>query len=103
MNGPSIEELLDAYVSGELSTEDEDRVEAALAQSPRLREELARYERLFVLIAAAAAEQMEAPAGLKESVARQVAVKSYLAAAEELAAGVLGAYGKVIIRYLGLT
>lgn len=102
MNGASIEDLLGAYVSGDLPEEDEARVESALADSPRLRRELVRYERLFVLFAAAAAEEMKAPAGLESRVARQVAVKTYLAAAEELAAGVLGAYGKTIIRYLGL-
>jgi len=43
----NIEELLPAYVAGELSEEDSERVEAALARSSRLRAELSRYERLL--------------------------------------------------------
>jgi anti-sigma factor RsiW len=53
----SAEELLPAYVAGELSAEESERVEAALAESQRLRDELSRYERLFVLLSAAAAEE----------------------------------------------
>ena len=46
----NVEELLPAYVAGELSKEENERVEAALVESSRLRAELSRYERLFVLL-----------------------------------------------------
>lgn len=98
----SIEELLPAYAAGELSGPERERVEAALAESPRLRDELARYERLFVLLSAAAAEETAAPAGLEDRVARQIAVRAYLGAAARMAEGILGAYGRAIIYYLRL-
>jgi anti-sigma factor RsiW len=98
----NVEELLPTYAFGELSDEDRTLVEAALAESPRLREELSRYERLFVLLAAAATEEIEAPANLQARIARQVAIRAYIRAAEELLAGLLGAYAKIIVRYLGL-
>jgi anti-sigma factor RsiW len=98
----NVEELLSAYAFGELSDEEREKVEAALTESPRLREELSHYERLFVLLAAAAAEEVETSANLQARIARQVAIRAYIRAAEELLAGLLGAYGKVIIRYLGL-
>lgn len=102
MSEASVEELLPAYAAGELSDEDEARVEATLAGSPQLREELVRYERLFVLLAAAAAEEVEASARLRGRVARQVALRSYLGAASRLVEGLLGAYGRAIIYYLRL-
>lgn len=98
----SVEELLPAYVAGELSDAEEARVEAALADAPGLRDELARYERLFVLLVAAAAEEVEAPAGLQNRVARQVVMRSYLGAAASLVEGLLGAYGRAVIYYLRL-
>lgn len=98
----NVEELLPAYVAGELSGPELERVEAALAGSPDLQDELRRYERMFVLLHAAAAEEMEAPAGFERRVARQVAVKAYLGAAARLAEGLLGAYGRAIIYYLKL-
>ena len=39
----SVEELLHAYAAGELSEEESERVEVALAESQRLRVELSRY------------------------------------------------------------
>lgn len=98
----NVEELLAAYAAGELSGEESERVEAALDESPRLREDLRRYERLFVLLSAAASEEMNAPAGLQTRVARQVALKAYLSAAARIAEGLLGAYGRAIIYYLRL-
>ncbi len=103
MSEDRVEELLPAYVAGELSEEEERRVEEALAGSARLRDEFARYERLFVLLAAAAAEEVEVPHDLERRIARQVALRTYLGAAEELVAGLLGSYGRAIIYYLGLS
>lgn len=96
----NVEELLPAYAAGELSGEERDLVESALAESPRLREDLLRYEQLFVLLSAAAAEEINAPANLQGRVARQVAMRAYLSAAAQLAEGLLGAYGRAIIYYL---
>ena len=46
-----VEGLLPAYVAGELADAERARVEEALARPPGLRAELARYQRLFVLLA----------------------------------------------------
>lgn len=98
----NVEELLPAYVAGELSGPEREQVEAVLEDSPRLREEARRYERLFVFLVTAAAEEAEVPAGFEERVARQVAVRAYLGAAARVAEGLLGAYGRAIIYYLKL-
>jgi anti-sigma factor RsiW len=103
LNGvDDIRDLIPAYVAGELSGEERRRVEAALEGSPRLREELRRYERLFVLLAAAAAEEVEAPRDLESRVAMQVALRTYVRAAADIAGDLLGAYGRAIVYYLRL-
>ncbi len=99
----SIEELLPAYVAGELSEEDSERVEAALAESSRLRAELSRYERLFVLLSAAAAEEVRVPAELRTRIILQITLTAYLDAAAELLGGILGAYGRALVYFLKLT
>ena len=98
----SIEELLPAYVAGELSEEDSERVEAALAESSRLRAELSRYERLFVLLSAAAAEEVRVPAELRTHIILQITLTAYLDAAAELLGGILGAYGRALVYFLKL-
>ena len=98
----NIEELLPGYVNGELSDEESERVEAALAESPHLRVELSRYERLFVLLSAAASEEVRAPADLRPRVALQITLSAYLGAAAELAGSLLGAYGRALTFYLRL-
>lgn len=98
----SIEELLPAYVSGELSKEENEQVEAALAKSSRLRTELSQYERLFVLLSAAAAEEIRVPVDLRTRINLQITLKAYLDAATELLGGVLGAYGKAVVYFLNL-
>lgn len=98
----SIEELLPAYVAGELSEEDSERVEAALTESSRLRAELSRYERLFVLLSAAAAEEVRVPAELRTRIILQITLTAYLDAAAELLGGILGAYGRALVYFLKL-
>jgi hypothetical protein len=98
----SIEELLPAYIAGELSEEESERVEAALAQFPRLQTELSRYERLFVLLSAAAAEEVRVPADMRTHIMFQITISTYLSAAAELLGGVLGAYGRALIYFLRL-
>ena len=98
----SIEELLPAYVAGELSREESERVEAALAESPHLRVELSRYERLFVLLSAAAAEEVRVPADLRARIMLQITLSAYLDAAVELLGGILGAYGRALVYFLRL-
>jgi anti-sigma factor RsiW len=98
----SIEELLPAYVAGELSDEENKRVEAALAESPRLRVELSQYERLFVLLSAAAAEEVRVPADLRARVMVQITLSAYLGAVAELLGDVLGAYGRAVVYFLRL-
>ena len=99
----SIEELLPAYVAGELSEEESERVEATLAESPRLEVELSRYERLFVLFSAAAAEEVRVPADLQMSIISQVTLSAYLAAMVQLVDDLLGAYGRAFVFFLRLT
>ena len=98
----SIEELLPAYVAGELSQEESERVEAALAESPRLRVELSRYERLFVLPSAAASEEVRVPVDLRARVMFQLTLSAYLDAVVDLLGGILGAYGRALIYFLRL-
>jgi len=99
----NIEELLPAFAAGELSEEESERVEAALAESQRLRVELSRYERLFVLLSAAAAEEVRVPADLRTRVIVQLTMSAYLDAAADLLGGILGAYGRAFIYFLRLT
>ena len=98
----NMEELLPAYVAGELSEEESERVEAALAESPRLRAELSRYERLFVLLAAAAAEEIRVPAGLRTSIILQISLNAYLSAAAKLVGDLLETYGRALVFFLRL-
>lgn len=98
-----MEELLPSYITGELLEADRERVRAALATSPRLREELARYERLFLLFAVAAAEELQAPADLSTRIMRQVTVHYYLNLLTNLAYDLAGAYGRALVFYLGLS
>ncbi len=98
----NIEELLPAYVAGELSEEESERVEAALVESPRLRVELSRYERLFVLLAAAAAEEIRVPADLRTSIILQISLNAYLSAAAKLVGDLLETYGRALVFFLRL-
>lgn len=98
----NIEELLPAYAAGELSEEESERVEAALVESQRLREELSRYERLFVLLSAAAAEEVRVPADLRMRIILQITLSAYLDAAADFLGGILGAYGRALIYFLRL-
>ena len=103
MNMPErAEDLLPAYVAGELAERERARVEAALARSPRLRAELARYERLFALLAAARAQAAPPPPDLEGRVARRVAAGWRLRAAVALVEDLLGLYGRALVDYLGL-
>jgi anti-sigma-K factor RskA len=98
----NVDELLPAYVAGELSEEENERVEVALAGSPRLQIELSRYERLFVLLSAAAAEEIRVPADLRTRITVQITLNAYLEAAADLLGNILGAYGRALIYFLRL-
>ena len=98
----NVEELLPAYVAGELSEEENEQVEAALVESPRLQIELSRYERLFVLLSAAATEEIRVPADLQRRITVQIALNAYLDAAADLLGDILGAYGRALIYFLRL-
>jgi anti-sigma factor RsiW len=99
----NVEELLPAYVTGELDEADRERVRAALAASPALREELARYEGLLLLLTIAAAEDLQAPGDLSTRIMRQVTLHFYLNRLTNLVHDLVGAYGRAIAFYLGLT
>ncbi|MBA2692444.1 MAG: zf-HC2 domain-containing protein [Rubrobacter sp.] len=103
MSEMGVEELLAAYATGELEGEEIERVEAALETSPRLRSELEQYETMFVLLAAAAEEEVKAPKGFRGRVARRVAITAYLGAATNVLDDLLGVYGRAILYYLRLT
>ncbi len=96
------DELLAAYAAGELSEGERQAVDAVLAASPQLRGEASRYLQIFLLIAAAAAEDLQAPADIETRIARQLAVNAYLNLAFDLASDLLGAYGRAIVCYLRL-
>lgn len=98
----NVEELLPAYVAGELSEEENERVETALVESPRLQTELSRYERLFVLLSAAATEEIRVPADLRTRIIVQITLNAYLDAAADLLGDILGAYGRALIYFLRL-
>jgi anti-sigma factor RsiW len=98
----NIEELLPGYVAGELSEEESEQVEAALAESSRLRAELSRYERLFVLLSAAAADAVRVPVDLRTHVFLRITLRAYLGAVAELLGDLLGAYGRALVYYLSL-
>ena len=98
----TIDELLPAYAAGELSEEESERVEAALAESARLRNELQRYEQLFVLLSAAADEEVRVPADLRTSIIVQITMSAYLDAAAQLLGGLLEAYGRAVVYFLRL-
>lgn len=98
----NVEELLPAYVAGELSEEENEWVEAALVESPRLQTELSRYERLFVLLSAAATEEIRVPVDLRTRITVQVTLNAYLDAAADLLSDILGAYGRALIHFLRL-
>ena len=98
----NVEELLPAYVAGELSEEEDERVEAARVESPRLQIQLSRYERLFVLLSAAATEEIRVPADLRTRITVQITLNAYLDAAANLLGNVLGAYGRALIYFLRL-
>ncbi len=102
MSYEEIEGLLPGYALGELSEEEAEQVEAALAGSSRLRAELSRYERLFVLLSAAAAEEVRVPADLQARVMVQITLSAYLSAVAELLGDVLGAYGRAVVYFLRL-
>ena len=99
----NVEELLPAFVTGELGAADRERVRAALATSPALREDLARYERLLLLLAMAAADELQAPGDLSTRIMRQVTLHFYLNRLTNLVHDLVGAYGRAIAFYLGLT
>ncbi len=94
-------ELLPAYVAGELTAEGQERVTRALAESPRLRDELARYRRLFVLLVALAEEEVAPEGGLGRRIMRQIAIQWYLGSTARFLEGIAGAYGRAILYYLG--
>jgi len=98
----NIDELLPGYAAGELSEEESERVEAALVESARLRDELQRYERLFVLLSAAATEGVRVPTALRTSIIVQITINAYLDAAAQLLGGLSEAYGRAVVYFLRL-
>jgi len=93
--------LLPAYVADELDAAARERVERALAQSPQLRDELVRYRRLFVLLAALADEEVTLGVSAERRMLRQLAIGWFLGGAARFVEGLVGAYGRALIHYLG--
>lgn len=98
----NVEELLPAYVTGELTPEDQERVRAALSQSPELRAQLARYQELVLLYLLTAEEDVPVPAHLSGRIMRQVMLYYYLNRLTNLTYDLAGTYGRAIVYYLGL-
>ncbi len=99
----NVEELLPAYIAGELSEAGRERVRAALATSPRLREERAHYQQLFLLFVLAQAAELPTPTDLSTRIMRHVTLHYYLNRLTNLAYDLVGAYGRAIAFYLRLT
>lgn len=93
--------LLPAYAADELDAPARERVERALAASPPLREELARYRRLFVLLAALADEDVAMEGAAERRMMRHLAFNWYLGGAVRFVEGLAGAYGRALLYYLG--
>ncbi len=93
--------LLPAYVADGLDAAERDRVEHALTQSPPLRDELVRYQRLFVLLAALADEELALGATAERQMLRQLAIGWYLGGAARFVEGLVGAYARALLHYLG--
>ena len=98
----SVEELLPGYLLGELSDEEREQVRAALQDSPQLRDELARYQQLVLLFAAAAVQELEAPADMSTRIMRQITVQFYLGLVTNWVGDLVGVYGRALAFYLGL-
>ncbi|MGI8649242.1 MAG: anti-sigma factor family protein [Rubrobacter sp.] len=94
------EEMLFAHASGTLDEREARNFEGQLERSSTLRQEAERYERLVVLLRAAAEEDVRAPQKLAGKINRQVMLNAYLKAATGLFEGVLGAYGRAVLYYL---
>ena len=94
-------DLLPAYVANELAAAERERVERALASSPALREELDRYRRLFVLLAALADEEITMEASAQRRMLRHLAFNWYAGGAVRFFEGLAGAYGRALLYYLG--
>lgn len=103
MSAADIEALLPAFIADELPAEERARVEAAVAASPQLQTELARYRYLFTLLSLVALEGAEPPAGLETRIVRQIAIQWYLNTAVTLLEGLLRSYGRAIRYYLSLS
>lgn len=98
----NIEELLPAFAAGELEDEEREAVLQALTASPRLWDEVSRYQQLHLLLAAAAEVDFLPPSDLSGRIARQVAVRFYLKSATKLISDLVGTYGRAIVFYAGL-
>lgn len=94
-------ELLPAYVADELTATDRERVERALESAPHLHDELVRYQRLFVLLAALADEEVALGTTAERRMLRQLAIGWYLGGIVRFAEGLAGAYGRAVLFYLG--
>lgn len=98
----SIDELLPAFVAGELEDEERETVLQMLGESPSLWEEMSRYQQLHLMLAAVAEMPLAPPADLSARIARQLAVRFYLRAATRLIGDLFGVYGRAVVFYAGL-
>jgi hypothetical protein len=98
----NIEELLPAFAAGELGGDEREAVLQALSASPRLWDEVSRYQQLHLLLAAAAGLDVAPPSDLSGRIARQVAIRFYLNSATRLIGDLIGAYGRALVFYAGL-
>ena len=71
-------ELLPSLVADELSFEDRMAVLEALRTSPALRQELERWQHLFLLLGAATVINIAPPADLSQHIVRRIALRQYL-------------------------
>jgi anti-sigma factor RsiW len=98
----NVEELLPAYVTGELTPEEREQVLIALAHSAELREQLAQYQRLVLFYLLANEDAVPAPSDLSSQILRRVMLYYYLNRLTNVAADIIGVYRQAIVYYLGL-
>ncbi len=95
-------ELLPGYLAGELTTDEQAHVEAALRDMPEVRAELERYRALQAILGMVALLEQDAPTDLSTRVARQVALQYFVGLASRYLGGLVSAYGRALVYYLRL-
>lgn len=102
MSVTQIQELLSGYAAGELTPDEQAEVAAALAAAPQLQEELVQYQRVLVLLAVLADDEVRMSTSAERQLLRHLTIHWYLGRTVRFVEGVVGAYGRALLHYLGV-